>query len=83
MEKEKIDRAVEAALVEAEHLGIFGKELTPFLLDRIREITGGESLEANIRLVKHNTAVAAQIAVAFAGKGRDLSKNTKLRDSLF
>jgi pseudouridine-5'-phosphate glycosidase len=83
MEKEKIDRAVEAALVEAEHLGIFGKELTPFLLDRIREITGGESLEANIRLVKHNAAVAAQIAVAFAGMGRDLSKNTKLRDSLF
>lgn len=69
MEKEKIDRAVEAALVEAERRGIFGKELTPFLLDRIREITGGESLEANIRLVQSNAVVAARIAAAYAGLG--------------
>jgi len=68
IEKKKIDRAVEAALIEAQRRGIFGKDLTPFLLDRIRELTGGESLEANIRLVKNNAAVAADIAVAYSAR---------------
>lgn len=65
MEKEKIDNAVEVALDEARRIGIFGKELTPFLLGKIKELTGGESLSANIELVKNNASVAARIAVAY------------------
>lgn len=66
MQREKIDKAIEAALLEARRNGISGKELTPFLLDRIKEITGGESLSANIELVKNNALVAADIAVAYS-----------------
>jgi len=69
MQKEKIDNAIEVALAEARRMGISGKELTPFLLEKIKELTGGESLSANIELVKNNAAVAARIAVAYsAGK---------------
>ncbi|HDQ14700.1 MAG TPA: pseudouridine-5'-phosphate glycosidase [Sediminispirochaeta sp.] len=66
MERAKIDRAVEAALIEARRNGIAGKELTPFLLDKIKELTGGESLSANIELVRSNAALAAEIAVAYS-----------------
>ena len=48
---------------EAETKGVKGKMITPFLLERIKEITGGESLKANIALVLHNAALAARIAV--------------------
>ena len=51
-----------AAIKEANELGIKGKEITPFLLDKIQKLTGGKSLEANIRLVYNNVAVAAKIA---------------------
>lgn len=54
----KIDEAVE----EADRLGIKGKETTPFLLDKIQKITGGNSLEANIQLVYNNARLAAGIA---------------------
>ena len=43
-----------------------GSEITPFLLGRIKELTGGESLKANIALIKNNAAVGAQIASALA-----------------
>ena len=66
MEKEKIDNAIEVALDEARRIGIFGKDLTPFLLGKIKELTGGESLSANIELVKNNASVAAKIAVAYS-----------------
>ncbi len=59
-----IDTAIEIALVEAQRNNIRGKEVTPFLLSKVKELTGGESLEANIALVKHNAEVAAKIAVA-------------------
>ena len=68
MQKEKIDNAIEVALAEARRIGIFGKELTPFLLEKIKELTGGESLSANRELVKNNAAVAARIAVAYTEK---------------
>ena len=71
MEKEKIDNAIEVALDEARRIGIFGKELTPFLLEKIKELTGGESLSANIELVKNNAAVAARIAVAYSALSKD------------
>ncbi len=57
---------IQQALADMDALGISGKETTPYLLGRIAEITGGKSLEANIALVRHNAAVAAQVAVAYA-----------------
>lgn len=62
----KINRAIEAALAAAEAQGIKGKETTPFLLAKVKELTEGESLETNIALVKNNAQLAAQIAAAYA-----------------
>lgn len=59
-----ITNAINQAVQEAEEKGIHGKESTPFLLAKIKEITGGDSLEANIQLVYHNALVGAQLAVA-------------------
>lgn len=61
-----INEKIEQALAEANAGGITGKQLTPFLLDRIKEITDGRSLETNISLVRNNAAVGAKIANAFA-----------------
>ncbi|HVY98748.1 MAG TPA: pseudouridine-5'-phosphate glycosidase [Dongiaceae bacterium] len=64
-----IEGTIQAALDEAARKGIAGKKVTPFLLQRVNEATGGASLKANIALVKNNTRLAAEIAVAFAGLG--------------
>ena len=61
-----IDPHIAAAVEEAEREGVGRKELTPFLLQRILELTGGRSLEANIALVKNNATLAAKVAVALA-----------------
>jgi pseudouridine-5'-phosphate glycosidase len=60
-----INNAINQALSEAEKLQIKGKEVTPFMLAKVKELTGGESLEANIALVRNNAALAAQIAVEY------------------
>ncbi len=60
--REVIDPIIGAALSEAEAQGISGKAVTPFLLQRIFELTEGRSLEANIALVLNNARLAAQIA---------------------
>ncbi len=70
MEYGAIEAVIERAVGEAEERGIHGKEVTPFLLARIVELTGGESLEANIALVKNNARLAASIAVASAAVHR-------------
>ncbi len=57
---------IQQALKAAKQVGISGKELTPFLLKYIAEHTHGESLAANIALIKHNATVAANIAVELA-----------------
>jgi len=62
-----IEAAIQAALDEAASKGIAGKKVTPFLLQRVNEVTAGASMKANIALVKNNTRLAAEIAVAFAG----------------
>lgn len=62
-----IDGTITAAVAEAEGRGIGRKELTPFLLARINELSQGRSLKANIALVRNNAALAARIAVAYAG----------------
>ena len=66
MDKTIIDAAIEKALLEAKEQGIHGKETTPFLLARIKDITGGDSLESNIKLVFNNAALAAKTAVAIS-----------------
>ncbi len=66
MEYGEIETVIEQAVGEAEQRGIHGKEVTPFLLARIVELTGGRSLEANIALVKNNARLAAEIAGAVA-----------------
>jgi len=62
MDADLITRVIEDAVKEAEALGIKGKDTTPFLLAKIKEITGGESLESNIQLVYNNARLAAEIA---------------------
>ena len=68
MDKEVIDTAIEKALAAAKAEGIHGKETTPYLLAKVVELTGGESLESNIRLVLNNAAVAARTAACLARK---------------
>jgi len=64
--RQVIEDAIAQAMAEGEERGITGKAVTPFLLDRIKEITGGESLEANVELVLNNARLGAAIAVAYA-----------------
>ena len=64
MPKDVIDSAIERALKEADEQGIKGKETTPFLLAKVCELTGGDSLASNIQLVLNNVKLAAQIASA-------------------
>lgn len=62
MDYDLITNAIETALKEAEENNITGKKVTPFLLDKVKTITAGKSLESNIELVYNNAKVAAQIA---------------------
>ena len=66
MSKGMADRAIEIAVKKAEENNIKGKELTPFLLTLVKEMTGGMSLDANIELVYNNARVAAKTAVQLA-----------------
>ncbi len=65
MPKAVIDAAIDQAIAECEAQGIHGKATTPFLLARVAELTGGDSLASNIRLVFNNARLAAQTAVEF------------------
>ena len=65
MPLETINAAIDQAIAECNAKGIHGKETTPFLLARVAEITGGDSLASNIRLVYNNAALAAKTAAAF------------------
>ncbi len=62
----EIAPVIEQAVAETVRKNISGKNVTPFLLARLAEVTGGRSLKANLALVKHNAAVAVEIARAFA-----------------
>ncbi|MDN4053393.1 pseudouridine-5'-phosphate glycosidase [Massilia sp. YIM B02763] len=64
MQNDEIDGIIAQALREADEQGVKGKAVTPFLLARIKELTGGRSLATNIALVKHNALVGARLAVA-------------------
>jgi pseudouridine-5'-phosphate glycosidase len=65
MDPDVIGAAIERAVADAERQGVRGKEVTPFLLARVKELTGGESLESNIALVLNNARTAAEIAKAY------------------
>ena len=66
MDADVINGAIEKAVLEAEEQGIHGKATTPFLLAKIKEITGGSSLDSNIQLVFNNARLAAAAAVELA-----------------
>lgn len=63
-----ITRAIDEAVKGAEAKGIKGKDTTPFLLAKVKELTKGDSLEANIQLVYNNAQVAAQLALELTNK---------------
>ena len=65
MDKNAIEAKIDEALSEAKTKGIIGQAVTPYLLQKLYEITGGESLKTNIELVKNNAALCTKIAVAF------------------
>jgi pseudouridine-5'-phosphate glycosidase len=66
MPSELYDRALHAALSAAETQRIRGRAVAPFLLERMHAVTGGESVRANVALLRHNAHVAAALAVACA-----------------
>lgn len=66
LDEQEISTIIEQALQEATDNGIKGKDVTPFLLGKVKELTEGKSLEANIALVMNNAKIGAQIAKAYA-----------------
>ena len=71
MDADTINKAISEAVEEAKKLGIHGKETTPFLLAKIKDLTGGDSLASNIQLVFNNARLAAKTAAALS----NLAKN--------
>lgn len=69
MDPDVINKAIAAAIQEADEKSIKGKESTPFLLDKVKKLTGGASLDSNIQLVYNNVKVGAQIAVELSKLG--------------
>ncbi len=66
MDDAVINRAIDQAVAESREQGITGKEITPFLLARVAELTGGDSLDSNIQLVYNNARLASRIAAEYA-----------------
>lgn len=62
MDADRINAAIDAAIADAKKLGIHGKETTPYLLARVKDLTGGDSLASNIQLVLNNARLAAETA---------------------
>lgn len=71
LDQDYIDGSIEKAIETAEKLGIKGKEMTPFLLDELKRVTEGKSLQANIALVYNNARVGGQIAKELARLERE------------
>ena len=67
LDPETHDRALRVGLDEMERQGVRGKDVTPFLLDRFAEETGGESLRVNKKIIEGNARLAARVAVSLAG----------------
>jgi pseudouridine-5'-phosphate glycosidase len=60
-----MNEAINEAIIEADKEKITGKEITPYLLSKVNEITQGKSLVANIKLIQNNAALAAKIAIHY------------------
>lgn len=69
MDADTINKAIAEAVAEATAQGIHGKATTPFLLAKIKDLTGGDSLDSNIQLVFNNARLAAKTAVALSKLG--------------
>lgn len=65
LSKKKVDHWIEQALKLAHQENIKGKQLTPYLLNKVKELSEGRSLKANIELLKHNATIAARIALSY------------------
>ena len=61
-----MDEAIRQAIIDADNENITGKEITPYLLSKVNEITQGKSLDANIKLIQNNAALAAKIALHYS-----------------
>jgi pseudouridine-5'-phosphate glycosidase len=70
LDPDMIASTIDAAITDADRGGVSRKALTPYLLKRIFELTGGKSLTSNIALVENNARVAASIAVALAARAK-------------
>ncbi|HEY1418172.1 MAG TPA: pseudouridine-5'-phosphate glycosidase, partial [Myxococcaceae bacterium] len=66
LDRDELDRALVVAEAEAKRQGVKGKAVTPFLLARLVDATGGRTLRANVALLSMNARVAGEIAVAYA-----------------
>ena len=69
MDHEVINRAIDEAVAQANAQGIHGKATTPFLLAKVKELTGGDSLDSNLQLVFNNARLAAQTAAELCRLG--------------
>ncbi|MFQ5529736.1 MAG: pseudouridine-5'-phosphate glycosidase, partial [Gemmatimonadota bacterium] len=69
LDPELSDSAIETALAEASRRGVTGKQLTPFLLERVRALTDNASLSANVALILNNADLAARLSVELAEGG--------------
>ena len=69
MEPDVINKAIDEAIAQSKKEGIHGKDTTPFLLAKVKEITGGDSLDSNIQLVYNNARLAAKTAVELSKLG--------------
>ena len=65
LESDMMNKAINEAIIEADKEKIKGKEITPYLLSKVNEITQGKSLNANIKLIQNNAALAAKIAIHY------------------
>lgn len=70
MDADYIESVIKEAVKEADEKGVKGKDITPFLLDKIQKITGGESLDSNVKLVLNNAVLASKIAVELSKLGK-------------
>jgi pseudouridine-5'-phosphate glycosidase len=68
MPRDLYDQALQAALTDMKAEGVRGRAVTPFLLDRLRVFTSGESVRTNLALLLHNARVAARLATQLAGR---------------
>ena len=69
MDPAVINKAIDQAIAECQAQGVHGKATTPFLLARVKDLTGGDSLDSNIQLVFNNARLAAQAAAELVKLG--------------